>query len=104
MATIAVDWDGTFNLISDLLLSFMEAARYAGHTVIICTMRYESEKAEMSNVEELFKIYFTGRKAKKPFLDELGIKVDIWIDDNPQWVNSDIENPFKEGEYKKQWV
>ena len=102
MATIVVDWDGTFTLLPELLLNFMEAAKEKGHEVIICTMRYESEKAEMANVEHLYEIYFTGRKAKKPFLDKLDIVPDIWIDDNPQWIVSNIKNPFKEGEYTKQ--
>ncbi len=101
MATIAVDWDGTISLIPDLLLTFMKSAVKYGHNVIICTMRYESEKNEMSDIEYMFKIYFTNRKAKKPFLSDLGINVDIWIDDSPEWILCDVDTPHKEGEYEK---
>lgn len=36
----------------------------------------------------------TGRKAKKPFCEQEGIIIDIWIDDNPEAVIMDAEQVF----------
>jgi len=91
MKTIAIDWDGTFTEIADVLLPFMLKAKEVGHRVIICTMRFEEEAGEIKDLDQVFEVFYTGRKAKMSFLVDLGIDVDIWIDDNPMWIYKDSE-------------
>jgi len=58
----------------------------AGHEVIIVTMRHEHEPVDM-RMDCM--VYYTCRKAKRPFMQSLGIKIDVWIDDNPHWIDQD---------------
>lgn len=82
---IVLDYDGTYTLDEEFWKSFYFRTTALGHKVICATMRYESEPiADMP-----CKVIYTGRKAKEQFLLDLGIKPDIWIDDNPAWLYQD---------------
>ncbi|WNV48921.1 hypothetical protein [Pseudomonas phage Kat] len=35
-------------------------------------------------------MYFTAQKAKRRFMEDLGIKVSVWVDDNPFSVDNDL--------------
>lgn len=89
---IAIDYDGTYTKDPDLWLAFIEKAQARGHKVILVTMRENAEAGPgWSPIDErlLFIVdedYYTDLEAKKPYLDRLGIKPDIWIDDSPEWV------------------
>lgn len=86
---ICIDYDGTFTAIPELLTQFIISAKEAGHRVICATMRYEHEsesKEVMESIGKLCEIIFTSRQAKLPFLLELGIVPNIWIEDSPIWL------------------
>jgi hypothetical protein len=96
---IALDYDGTFTEDEVLWSNFILHCRNRGHRIIIVTMRYESEEIGR-NVESgkdvkwligADNVFFTSRMAKKPFMERLGIHVNIWIDDHPQAVFLDAE-------------
>ena len=94
--TIALDVDGTYTEDIKMWDAVIKLIQSAGHKVIVVTMRYHGgehgniESRELIQIfEDVCPIYFTGRKAKKPFLDALGIVVDIWIDDRPEWILQD---------------
>jgi hypothetical protein len=80
---IALDYDGTYTADPGLWQAFIEIAKARGHEVVCVTMR---------NVDEVMtpfgpsKYYFTDRKAKVPAMAQEGINIDIWIDDQPQWL------------------
>jgi hypothetical protein len=78
---IALDYDGTYT--ADLLLwdEFIVMANGRGHKVVIATMRYSHEPIEVG-----CPVIYTERQAKLPYLNALGIKPDIWIDDNPHYL------------------
>lgn len=96
--TISLDWDDTFTRSPRLWEAFVRTLAYekVGARLIIVTMRREDEGdilkewAQAVNtsidLEYPIEIYFTGRKAKKPFMENLGVKVDIWVDDMPEWI------------------
>jgi hypothetical protein len=88
MKTICLDYDGSYTLFPELFNKIIDFSKAKGYNVILATMRYEYEKdVGLTIIEQSgVKLYFTGRKAKKPFLEELGIKVDLWIDDCPKWI------------------
>jgi hypothetical protein len=60
-------------------------ARRCGHEVVVVTMRHDHEVIE----DFPAMVYYTGRKAKKPWCDENRIRIDWWIDDQPAWLMSD---------------
>ena len=82
---IAVDFDET---ISDneagwtLVLSLLEKI---GYHVVICTMRRPTDYPEDLKflVDKGYKIYYTSHQAKQKYMAAQGIKVAIWVDDNP---------------------
>lgn len=89
---IAIDYDDTYTKDPDLWLAFIEKAQARGHKVILVTMRDNAEAGpSWGPIDErlLFvvdHVYYTDLVAKKRHLANLGITVDIWIDDMPEWV------------------
>jgi len=87
---IAIDFDDTLTADSQLWLRFIETAKKLGHRCICITARRETE----DNIESLdnwmtmhgvhLPVYFTNLRSKTEFAKERGLKVDIWIDDDPK--------------------
>lgn len=89
---IAYDFDETYNKYPSFFDDVLDVALSWGHTVILATYRHPVEDYDplFERLETLgVKIYCTDGKAKKPWLEERGIKVDIWIDDNPKSIIED---------------
>jgi hydroxymethylpyrimidine pyrophosphatase-like HAD family hydrolase len=90
---IALDYDGTYTEDSDLWREFITQARGRGHRVVCVTMRYEHESEQVVRqlAGRVDHIIFTGRRAKKPHMELLGLVPDVWIEDAPHWVFTDAE-------------
>ncbi len=89
--TICVDYDGTFTAVPELLTQFIIAAKKDGHRVICATMRYPFEGKELTeSIGKLCEVIYTSRQAKLPFLKELGIEPNIWLDNEPHFL---FQNP-----------
>lgn len=91
---IAIDYDGTYNADMKMFAEIIRLMKNYNHTPIIVTMRYEHEEDNfLNNIRSKLaggiQVYYTGRKAKKEFMSNLGIFPDIWIDDNPNWIYED---------------
>lgn len=88
---ICLDYDGTYTLDPVMWDSFVVNASSVGHVVICATMRYPEEGKEVEeNLGNLVaQIIYTSRKAKQPFLRNMGINPDVWIDDSPHWLVND---------------
>lgn len=94
---IALDFDKTYTEDPLFWTEFIKAAKSRNHNVWIVTARYADDDAEVNPVVELMRnhntvcdgVYFTSRKAKKPFMKEQGIIIDVWIDDSPKHINED---------------
>lgn len=82
---IALDWDGTYTMDPAF---WDQVMALAPDRFVIVTCRYDNdmERVCYSRVP----VYYTGRKAKRPFMEALGIKVSIWIDDNPVYIIKDV--------------
>lgn len=100
---VSLDFDGTATTDPELYKRMVAAYRERGHKVYIVTMRYPSEttvkEANGRSVQQEWGplvdgIIATCRKAKKPFVAAMGIKIDIWIDDNPNAVYMDANQIF----------
>lgn len=88
---ICLDYDETYTADPKLWHGFIQLAKSRGHTVICATMRYEFEGDDVKLQLGPYcdQIFFTGRRAKRRFIEELGFYPSIWIDDNPQWIELD---------------
>lgn len=95
---INVDYDGTFTSDPYLWTLLIKAAQLRGHQIFCITQRI----GRQSSVEELTKafpsgvmIFFTNHNPKKQWADRRGIKIDIWIEDNPLAIFQS-DNPEKQ--------
>lgn len=100
---LALDYDETFTVDPDLWKDFVKNAIDRGHKVYLITMRHGipegiyattlmneySEVFEATKGMSFSQIIFTGRKAKKLFCDDIGLSINVWIDDNPLWLYND---------------
>jgi len=82
---IGLDWDNTFTKDVDLWQSFVLQANAKEHQVYITTSRSDDIPIEFIP-DGLKGIVYCNFIAKKQATEALGIKVDIWIDDDPQWI------------------
>jgi hypothetical protein len=81
---IALDYDGTYTADPEFWGRFCDLAKRAGHSVVCITMRYPTEPIEVP-----IPVIYTSRQAKVTFMEERGEKVDVWIDDSPNWLLND---------------
>lgn len=88
---IAIDFDET---ISDNYTGWpivMQLLEKMGYHVVICTSRKPEDHEDLQYiVDKGYKVYYTGGKAKERFMQTLGIRVGIWIDDNPYAILNDL--------------
>jgi hypothetical protein len=90
---IAVDFDETITDDPETWLVAMRAFERGGYVCKIVTWRYAHEGPEELQflVDLGYKIYYTGRKAKRRYMADCGVQVAIWIDDNPWAILHDCQ-------------
>ena len=87
--TIAIDFDDTFTADPEMWGEIIRLMKQRGHDPIMVTARRDTlENNELINVwldkhKCQMRIYFTGLASKIQFMEKRGIRVDIWIDDDP---------------------
>lgn len=87
---VAVDYDETISDNPGTWLQVMRLLELGGYVVYVVTWRFEYECEELQFlVDKGYKIFYTGRKAKKLHMLSYDIDVAIWIDDNPFAVEND---------------
>ena len=85
-----LDFDNTFTAAPALWAHFIESARAAGHCVLCVTARRETDEnidivdQSFESVGVAISTYFTGLSSKLDYMAKRGIRVDIWIDDDPR--------------------
>lgn len=87
--TIALDYDGTVTADPDLWIDFLKRASARNHRVAIVTMRSPDEPVDNPLVALAWRVIYTSRQAKQAFVHSRGIRVDIWIDDQPNYIFED---------------
>lgn len=104
---IGLDFDDTFSADVPFWRSFCENARKAGHKVYITTARGEEGKTYEfprtgqhpmriptgwnDDIREAIDglhidVIYCGYGPKRTRCAQQGVKIDIWIDDNPEWI------------------
>ena len=85
-----LDFDGVVTEDSYLFASFVKVAKTLGHKVYIVTMRFPSECIHDPLMQRWLTfvdgIIPTSRQAKRKACEDVGILINVWIDDNPEAV------------------
>jgi hypothetical protein len=83
MKVIAVDYDDTYTADPELFESFISTAKTKGHVVVIVTFRNGEVDPLPSLAHEVF---YTSGTEKANYMKEVGLEVDIWVDDWPELI------------------
>lgn len=87
---IALDYDGTASRDVRAFMSIIDVLHACGHKVMIVTMRTPVEASAIPwALTQKVEVFATSRKAKRQFMADRQIMVDIWIDDQPEFVYTD---------------
>jgi hypothetical protein len=101
---IALDFDQTYTLDPPAWDAFIKEMSFWDATIHIVTVRHEYWDAHplLDRLEDEFnlKVFFTDGRAKKEFMEGLGIKIDVWIDDRPQTITSNSSWPHESAELR----
>lgn len=89
---IGLDYDDTYTRDPDMWNRVIAHMRGRNHKVYVVTWRSESESMEIYTylTTRVDGIYPTNRKAKEKFMYAQGIRIDVWIDDNPSAILHDM--------------
>lgn len=88
---VAFDFDETISDNEMAWLLVMRLLESKGYHCIVVTWRAPTQYPEDLQflVDKGYKVYYTSRQAKELYMQRLGIKVDIWVDDNPFAILND---------------
>lgn len=89
---ISLDYDDTFTKDPVFWSQFIKLANEHGHMVYGVTMRYPEECRDPAFIDYANKVntvFPTSRKGKKEFMSDVGIWIDVWIDDRPEFILND---------------
>src|SRR5690606_10590250 len=99
---IALDYDDTYTKDPDAWDGVIDALTMAGHEVMIVTFRDESIPIEKVPCIPVFSgdeydsttwvplhVFYTGYRAKRNYMRDQGIEIDVWIDDSPDTIVTD---------------
>jgi len=85
--TISFDFDGTFAADPDTWKAVVVMLQQAGHTCVLCTNRPPEWGEEVRKlVAGCMPIVFAGMGSKYNMMIKAGYRVDVWIDDMPDYV------------------
>ena len=84
---IAIDYDNTYTMDPALWDNFITTAKEIGHTVICVTARPEiMGQVVINSVGKLVQVVFAGGEWNREMDLKSGYKVDVWIDDMPEYI------------------
>jgi hypothetical protein len=92
---IAIDYDGTYTTDPLVFNSIIHLLQSAGHAVICVTGRSDDgimDKPVRESIGKITPIIFAGKEWKSDAVKKAGYKVDIWIDDCPQFIYNDLKD------------
>lgn len=88
MKTIAFDIDGTWSINPKMFHEISILLLLYGHVPMVVTARdpediEDFDRLRLNGYHSDIPIFFTSGKPKKAYMESKGIKVDVWIDDDP---------------------
>lgn len=88
---IAIDYDSTYTVDPALWNEFIARAKSGNHTVICVTARPEiMGQVVLDSIGKLVPVVFAGADWKREVALKQGYKVDVWIDDSPEYVGPQV--------------
>lgn len=82
---ISLDYDDTYTLDPEFWNWFIGDVRDRGHEIMVVTYRDDEWPIE-HDLHAAIPVYYTGGYAKRAFMADLGIGIDVWIDDWPEGI------------------
>jgi len=93
MKVVALDYDDTYTLAPELWVGLIRIMVGYGWKVVIVIYRDSSSFSDMDlNIPHVSDYIFTSGRAKQKHCEDNGLKIDIWIDDNPEAICFDYGN------------
>ncbi len=102
MMRIAIDYDGTYTRTPNMWDAVIRRFE-SNHIDVVCVSSRRNTEGNRQEIECAMAaydgvdvpIYLTGYEAKAEVMDNLGLHVDIWIDDDPKTIdpNGVIDKP-----------
>lgn len=87
---IGIDFDGCFRADPEAWKEAIDCFHAAGHECILVTKRHpddeESVREVVNKVDGQMPLIFCGHNYKEDVVREQGIDIDVWIDDNPEFI------------------
>lgn len=84
---IAIDYDNTYTAAPELWNEVIRLFQTAGHIVICVTARPDTMgQPVIDSIGKLVPIIFAGAEWKRTAAEKRGYKVNIWIDDSPEYI------------------
>ena len=85
---IAIDYDGTYSSDPSMFDAIIHLMKAKGHQVILVTGRSEEFGLDVKDaIGDMIPIVFAGTKWKRVAAMAAGYDVNIWIDDNPEYID-----------------
>ena len=87
---IAIDFDDTLTADAALWSQFIFEAKHLGHQVVCVTARRDTDdnnetiSSWMQSHGIDLRVYYSALGSKIDYMQKRGLKVDIWIDDDPR--------------------
>jgi len=89
---LALDYDKTYTEDPEMWQQFITLAHKQNHTVMCVTLRHDFENGDMCKILiDRVRVIYTGRQAKREFVKNLGVWIDVWIDDTPDFIVGDFK-------------
>jgi hypothetical protein len=92
---ISLDYDETYTRDPVAWDEFIVLMKARGHTVYCVTLRspklHESLEVMSDLNGKVDAIFFTNRTAKRSFMSNQGLWVDVWVDDMPIFIERDAK-------------
>ncbi len=91
MTIIAIDYDSTYTAEQSFFDAMFGIAKAFGVEFVCISARENNEQNRIeieSNVPVYVPVHLTSGKAKKPYAKQAGLNIDIWIDDNPERIQT----------------
>lgn len=88
-----IDYDGTFSRDPKFWEEFVALAKKHGHECVMVTARSDDQTMGdevRKAVKDFMPIVFAGIEWKRVAAEKRGWKIDVWIDDAPEYVAKQI--------------
>jgi len=88
---IAIDYDDTYSADPGTFSKVISTFNRYGHKCYLVTARFDNvdEHIPEQHTAHVQGVFYTDRKAKIPVMEAAGIKIDIWVDDKPEFIHQD---------------